>query len=296
MKSIYILILASFILSCHQEEQSTFDIQGHRGCRGLLPENSIIGFEKAIDLGVNTLEMDVVITKDKQVLVSHEPWMNEGICLDSTGNEFVSLIKHPYNIYELTLEEVQQFDCGSKGNVRFPNQEKVKVYKPTLDAVLKTALAHPKNKDGKLAYNIEIKSSIEQDEKLHPKPKEFVDLVMQVIESNDLQKQTIIQSFDPRPLKYLNDHYPNIKTAFLTDNQLGYRHNLSRLDFKPTIFSPDYNYVTEGMIKFFSSEGILVIPWTVNEPKEMQKLIDLGVDGIITDYPDRLIELVGNKE
>lgn len=295
----FLLFLAIlFLFSCQPADQTaSFDIQGHRGCRGYYPENSLIGFQKAIEMGVNTLEMDVVITQDKQVLVSHEPWMSNLICLDSFGNTIADSLATYWNIYQMDYDEVAQFQCGSFTHPNFPEQQQFPYSKP----LLKTVVAMAEDlvaKEGlqPIQYNIEIKSALEGDEIFHPKPEEFVDLVLSEIKKAKIEDRTIIQSFDPRVLMVINDHYPHIKTAYLTDNQLGFQHNLSRLDFKPTIFSPHKMFVTQAMIDYFHKENIQVIPWTVNDTSTMKTLIDLGVDGIITDYPDRLVDLVNRHQ
>jgi glycerophosphoryl diester phosphodiesterase len=290
-----ILLVGLGLFSCQNNgmKKTAFDVQGHRGCRGLLPENAIPAFVRALELGVTTLEMDVVITKDKQVLVSHEPWMSNEICIGLNGDSLVNDVMNTHNIYKMNFKEVLMYDCGSLPHPRFPEQVKMKVHKPLLKDVIATIEKLIQEKDlEQVQYNIEIKSAVEGDDIFHPQPKEFVDLVYAVIEGGNVKNRTIIQSFDPRPLNYLNDKDASIQTAYLTENQLGFQHNLSRLDFKPTIFSPDKIFVTPEMIEFFHGEDIKVIPWTVNDTTEMQNLINLGVDGIITDYPDRLIKIL----
>lgn len=280
-------IISILLIGCStNDSENVFDIQGHRGTRGTLPENSIAGFVKATELGVNTLEMDVVITKDKQVIVSHEPWMSHSICSDSLDNPIIDSTEMKWNIYEMTFAETQKFDCGSIQHANFPNQKPQKSFKPLLSTVINAVEKINPN----IQYNIEIKSKLEGDGIYHPKPDKFVDLVYQVIDKENAKKRTIIQSFDPRPLMIVNDRYPDLRTAYLTANQLGYRHNLTRLDYKPTIFSPRSDFVTQGMIDFFHNEGIKVIPWTVNDVEEMKKIKALGADGLITDYPEIAIE------
>lgn len=126
--SLSIALISILFMSCNSETQ--IDIQGHRGCRGLFPENSLPAFEKAIDLGVTTLELDLAITKDHKVVVSHEPYMNSVICFDPDGNTIDASMERKYNLYQMTHEEIKQFDCGSKVHSNYPNQKKLKTYKP----------------------------------------------------------------------------------------------------------------------------------------------------------------------
>lgn len=137
-----------------------FDIQGHRGARGLKPENTIPAFMFALDSGATTLEMDLAITKDGQVIVSHEPWMSAAICLDPSGMEIKEKEEKKFNIFKMTYEQVKSWDCGSKKNVRFPEQENFSAVKPLLRDVIVTAENHIKNYSHyEVDYNLEINSS-----------------------------------------------------------------------------------------------------------------------------------------
>ena len=304
MRSTCILLFALFLffMSCEQKpkeqtatENTTteLDIQGHRGARGLLPENTIPGFKKALELGVTTLEMDVVITKDRQVVLSHEPFFNHTICLDSAGDSITEESERLHNIYELTYEEVLKYDCGSIGNPRFVKQEKMVVYKPLLKEVIETAEAYAKEL-GRPAplYNIELKSSPENDSVFHPVPNEFSDIVYGVIDSLIPWERVVIQCFDFRVLQYFYRKYPDVQLAALVENEKSIDENLQHLGFLPEIYSPYYMLLTSEKIEFLHETGVKVIPWTINDLETMQKLIGWGVDGIITDYPDIAQELL----
>jgi len=265
------------------------DFQGHRGCRGLLPENTVPAFEKALDLGVMTLEMDVVISKDKKVIVSHEPWFSHEIALDPGGAPISTNEERNHRIYEMTFEETQAYDVGMKPHPRFPEQRKLKVTKPLLSEVIAAAEVHSKRTSRALPYyNIETKSQTEGDGLFHPEPEEFVDLVVAVIKAAGVEGRTIIQSFDVRTLQVAKEKYPEIKLALLVENTQTPAENLEILGFTPDIYSPDYALVDKLLVSFAKKQGMKVIPWTVNEREEMDRLIGMGVDGIITDYPDRL--------
>ncbi len=277
-----------------------FDLQGHRGARGLQPENTIPAFLKALEYGVTTIELDVVITKDKQVLLSHEPYLSPAICLDSSGVEFKGDKK--YNIYKLSYEEIKMFDCGSKGNDRFPEQEKRSVYKPLLQDVIVAVEDYIKNYSRyEVDYNIEIKSTPEGDKKEHPTVEEFSDLVFQVVDQYLPLNRVVIQSFDFRVLKYWHTKYPKVRLAALVENTKSIETNLANLGFIPSVYSPYYKLISKSKVDYIHSlnvEGVdkskrtmRVIPWTVNEPEEMMQLKEMGVDGIITDYPNRAAEI-----
>ncbi|MEQ8925779.1 MAG: glycerophosphodiester phosphodiesterase [Fulvivirga sp.] len=281
-------IFICLIISSTFLKAQIIDIQGHRGARGMMPENTIPAFIYAMDQGVTTLELDVVITKDKQVIVSHEPWLSHEICLDSLGNNLSKDDKVLYNIYNLTYNQIKQFDCGSNGNDRFPEQVKMKVNKPLLSDVIKMAERHSKGVTHmEVNYNIEIKSTSEGDTKYHPVPSEFSDLVYQVIDQYLPWERVIIQSFDFRTLKYWNERYPEVELAVLIENLKSPSANIKQLGFKPEIYSPYYKLIGKNSIKTIHEMGMKVIPWTVNDIKDMKKLVDWGVNGIITDYPNR---------
>ena len=270
-----------------------FDLQGHRGCRGLMPENTIPAMLKAIDLGVTTLEMDVVITKDNQVLLSHEPFFNHEIATKPDGKPVTLAEAKDLNIFKMTYAEVKGFDVGSKPNPRFPQQQKFKVGKPLLGDLIDSTEQYAQQKGKILFYNIETKSAPKGDGIYHPAPAEFVDLLMGVIQSKGVQDRVIIQSFDFRTLQYLHGKYPTVKTALLIEdnNTRSLEDQLNSLGFKPDIYSPHHSLVNTALIEKCRQKGIKVIPWTVNNIARMKKLKELGVDGIISDYPDLFQQL-----
>jgi len=266
------------------------DIQGHRGCRGLLPENTIPAFIKALDLGVTTIELDVVISKDGQVVVSHEPFLNPDICLDTEGNHIED--DEDYNLYQMTYEEISQYDCGSIGNPKFNEQEKRKLSKPLLSDVIKKVEWHIKSyTQYEVDYNIEIKSSAKGYNISQPTPEEFSDLVYELIDRYIPLERVVIQSFDFRVLKYWHKKYPKVRLAVLIDNKKSIDTNLANLGFKPNIYSSYHLLLTERKTKYLLQKKIKVIPWTVNDTTRMKELVKWGVDGIITDYPNFAQEL-----
>lgn len=272
------------------------DIQGHRGCRGLMPENTISAFIKAIDLGVNTLEMDVVISKDHQVFLSHEAFLNHEICSGPKGEQVDTLNEKSFNLYRMTYEEIRLCDCGSKVHPRFPEQLKLKAFKPLLEEVIDTVesyIAYRKLKP--VHYNIEIKSLSETDNVYHPVPSIYTELVYGVISRKHIQSKVILQSFDPRVLNDIHSKKLPVQTAFLVENADGFDKNMALLDFTPTIYSPYKGLVNASLLKACRKRHMLLIPWTVNEPKEIHALLKLGVDGIISDYPDRVMEVMRKR-
>jgi glycerophosphoryl diester phosphodiesterase len=292
-KVTFLIVLLCISLSgLAQIQQPKFDVQGHRGCRGLKPENTIPAFITALDLGVTTIEMDIAITADGQIIVSHEPWMTAAICLDSSGNEIKAKEETKYNIYQMTYAQVKQWDCGSRKNAQFPDQQKMKIVKPLLSEVIVAVENHIKSYSRyEVDYNIEIKSTPKGDNKFHPKPQEFSDLVYNLLDQYLPLERVVIQSFDFRVLKYWREKYPEVRLAALVDNMKTIDENIKNLGFHPFIYSPDYKQLSKEGVSYLHNMGMRCIPWTVNAKKEMQELKDWDVDGIITDYPNRARDL-----
>ena len=235
-----ILIL---LLSCSHRDD--FDLQGHRGAVGLFPENSIIGFIETVKLGVTTLEMDVVITKDNKVLVSHEPWISNKKCIDIRGNDISDDILTE-NIYTMNFDEIKNFDCGTLPNPDHADQKKVSVIKPLLTEVISKVEGVSQSK---IRYNIEIKSQIDGDQIFHPKFNEFVDLVVSDIRSKNIESRVTIQSFDFRVLKYLKNQYPSFKISMLVNENYNFSNIFDDLGFYPDIYSPNFKNLTYEIVK-----------------------------------------------
>jgi len=288
------LVMLCLLVTCASEQEKpdkySFDLQGHRGCRGLMPENSLAAFQKALELGVNTLELDLAVSADSQLVVSHEPWFSASICTDSLGNLIDEENDKKFNIHAHTYEQVKLYDCGSKENARFPTQEKIAQVKPLLSEVIELAKKYAKQQNIPLPYfNIEIKSSPDGDGLYHPSPAVFSDLLFLFLKDKLPQEKYNVQSFDIRVLQYFHNTYPDVTLAYLVGNQDGIEENLAKLDFTPAIYSPAYQLLDEEKVKKLQSKGMKVIPWTVNETQDIAMVLNWGVDGVISDYPDRAL-------
>ena len=269
---------------------SGFDVQGHRGARGLMPENTMAAFRKALELGMTTLELDVVITKDEQVVVSHEPWMSSTICSLPSGDPIPPSKGRKYRIYDMTYAAVKQFDCGSRGHPRFPEQEAMAAHKPLLRDVIEMAETYmAQEQRPPVFYNIETKSLPSSDGTFHPGPETFAQLVYSVLGEAGVQVRTTLQSFDVRTLQVAEKEDWPVRLALLVSrgDDDGVQANLDRLGFRPDIYSPDYRLVDRQMVLRAHGWGMKVLPWTVNDPDTMRRLKEMGIDGLITDYPNR---------
>jgi glycerophosphoryl diester phosphodiesterase len=254
-----------------------------------MPENTIPAMLQAIDLGVTTLETDAIITKDKKVILSHEPFFNHEISTKPDGTFITEAEEKSFNIYLMNYEEVKKYDVGLKLHPRFPNQTKLAVAKPLLSDMIDAAEKYSKAKRKQpIHYNIETKSDPKTDGQFHPAPKEFVELLVAVIQSKKITDRTTIQSFDIRTLQYLHQKYPSIKTALLIEDfdKKSFKEQLIQLGFTPTIYSPHYSLVTPTLIEDCKINQIKIIPWTVNDINTIQNFKKMGVNGIISDYPN----------
>src|SRR5271165_289895 len=254
-------------------------VHGHRGARAIYPENTIPAFEYAIQQGADVLEMDLAVTKDNVLVISHDPHLNPEIC---TG-------PHPgIAIHELTLAELKQYDCGALKNPHFPKQQPVPgTHVPTLDEVLSLSRL------GTFQFNIETKSFPDRPE-LTPPPQEFARLMLDRIRTHKVESRVIMQSFDFRTLHAMKKLAPEIRLAALYEGSPRPFVDIAK-EAGATIISPYYELVTPEQVKASHAAGLQVVPWTANTAQIWQMLIDAGVDAIISDDPAALIEYLKSK-
>jgi glycerophosphoryl diester phosphodiesterase len=260
-----------------------FDLQGHRGARGYAPENTLPGFERARAIGVDTLELDVGVTRDGVVVIHHDRGLNPDVAR-GPGGKWVSaptpLIK------DLSFDELQRYDVGrirpgSEYARRFPHQ------KP-LDGTRIPRLADLFGKSGeRVRFNIETKITPEAPSETLP-PEPFARALIAEIRKAGVEKRAIIQSFDWRTLKVVEREAPGIATAYLTDSNNSDPEKVHAAGGR--LWSPDFRELNAANAATARRLGMKVIPWTVNEPADIRRMLELGVDGIISDYPDRVRE------
>ena len=280
------LLLIIFVFvnlsSLSGQSQKELSLQGHRGARGLYPENTIYGLLKTLEIPeVNTLEFDLSVTKDQQIILSHEPWMNEEIC-------YLNASEEENNIYSMSYEMVKQIDCGSKGHPSFPDQEKKFSTKPLLSETLKAIKQYCSEHELELPYlNIELKSRTSWYGVYCPMPDQFTKLVEQVLLKSGYPKEKIIfQSFDSEILIQFRQSELNWTLSYLVDSKIQPNKVIHKLGFKPDIISPNFKFINKNWVDKYHNKGILVIPWTINQVKDMSILLEYGVDGLISDYPN----------
>lgn len=294
MKHLLTLLIGLGFLSA--KAQQSFDTEAHRGGRGLMPENTVPAMLNAVRIGARTLELDTHITADGKVVVSHDGFMNPAFMQKPDGSDIAKAGGKQYILYKMTYADISRFIEGVKDYPAFPQQQKVKTYKPLLADLIDSVETYVKAHHLKpVYYNIETKSSPAGDNVENPVPAVFVKLLMDVINQKHITDRVIIQSFDRRTLQLLHQQMPKVKTAFLI--QTGdYESSIETLGFTPTILSPEQKIVTADMVNSAHQNHVLVIPWTVDDEAKMKALADLKVDGLISDYPDKLVKLFGSYQ
>ncbi len=291
-----------------------FDVQGHRGARGLLPENTLQGFERALELGVSTLELDLGVTRDRRVVVSHDRRINPTVCRRADGTAILA----PPLLRELDLVEVQALDCGglNPDPKRFPEPPRKNVsgaHIPTLREVFQLAADFG---DDQVRFNVEIKIDPTVDDTVPIE--DFVTLVVGIVKDRGMEARVTIQSFAWRALELVKRQAPAIETAALLATDTRTPDWLGGIDPAAAggtslallraardyvdVYSPYWRLIAPGSPAYLGSRveeiqaaGFAVIPWTVNSKRRMKKMLDLGVDGLITDYPDVLIALLEER-
>lgn len=269
----------AFSTVCAAQTGLPLDIQGHRGARGLMPENSLPAFQEALRLRVPTLELDLQITQDHELVVYHDPSLNTKLCISDDGRRLSNV-----SIEVLRYDELADIDCGRAVNSRFPEQQAIAGTRiPRLDDVLRLA------RDA----NYPVRLSIEMK---WPKRKdgltveEFARRLVALVQRYALQERTIVQSFHAPALRAVKEIDAGIARAILVRRSEDYDRAVK--ESQATILSPRYDGLRKADVERFQRMQIPVIPWTVNKIADMCRLIGWGVSGFITDYPDRALELL----
>ncbi len=311
-RSPHVLRLALLVLAMPVASAWAFDLQGHRGARGLAPENTLAAFSTALTVGVDTLELDTVLTKDGVVVISHEPRLNPDLARDASGQ----WIAPPGPaIRSLTLAEVQAYDVGrvrpdSRYAKGLPQQQPADGERiPTLAALFERVR---RSSNDAVRFNVETKL-MPIDPDLAPAPEDFVRSVLAVVDAHDLRGRVTLQSFDWRTLKIAQRLAPEIPTVCLTSQQpwgnnvadarwtaglsLAEQGSVPRLVKAAgcAVWSPYYGDVSAALVDEAHRLRLPVIVWTVNDPAQIELMLGLGVDGIISDRPDRVREAMAAR-
>ena len=254
------------------------EVHGHRGTRGTRPENTMPAFKEGVRVGVDFLELDLHFTKDDVLVISHDPTLPKTKCLGPDGRPLAQDIR----IRELTYAQLEKYDCGSVPQKDFPEQVLVPhTPHPAFETLLKWVNAHAPN----VGLNIETK--MDEAPELLPDPKEFAQRVIDMLRRYHRLDKDLLQSFDFRTLTAAKAIEPRLRRVCLTENVADFCDVTFKEDAQ--FASPDFASVTPAQVSLCHAHGIEIVPWTVDEPKDWENQVKLGVDGIISDYPQKVI-------
>ena len=270
-----------------------FEIQAHRGARSFFPENTLQAFCNAADIGVRVVELDLVVSKDHEIVVSHDPWLSGPHCSDPHGNP-LSPEERQRRIYDMAYRDIAAYDCGLP-HPSFPLQLRIAACKPLLSSVFTRVDAWMSSvgMKGRMIYNLEIKSWPEQDGIFHPAPDRYAALVVRFVDASGMSDRVRIQSFDYRVVREAWKLNPQLCYGLLIEDPRNMEQALQSLGFLPHYVNPHYSLVDHELAEYLHARSIRMIPWTVNSKEDMLAMRCIGADGIITDYPELAFSLFG---
>ena len=280
---IYLLIILNIIiflrLYVYFTNKYKLEIHGHRGARAIYPENSILAFDYAMGVGVDVLEMDLNMTKDKNIVVYHDRIINSELCKNGPS----------LPIKDLTLSEIKEYDCGEVQNKNFKKQhtqsQKIHTFIELLEWINNSNYSNKNT----IKLNVEIKT--DKDIDTESEVIEFANNLLSILNKYNIKNRIIIQSFDERALKAVKNIDKSIKLSLLIEDPKIDMIKLAK-QLNVDIISPDYTFLNKELVKQIHSNGFSVLPWTLNSTDVLQKMIDMNVDGIITDNPKEMIDYI----
>jgi len=253
-----------------------FEIQAHRGARAFYPENTLQAFCKAADLGCRVIELDLIVSKDHRIIVSHDPWVPS--TPDAPPRRY---------LYSMHYDEIAGFDCGEP-SPDFPFQSRIRAVRPTLREVFCTVEEHLSRigRPSEMVYNLEVKSWPELDGVAHPDPASYAALVIKEIAGSGLENRVRLQSFDDRILTEAKSMMPGLCYGLLVEDTAVLDSFPARPGYVPEYVNPQLSLVDEMLLARLHGYGAMVVVWTVNRTEDMLRMKRLGADGLITDHPE----------
>ena len=268
------------------------DVQAHRGGAGLMRENTIEAMKHCLDMGVNTLEMDFVLSGDGKVVVSHESYFHHRYTTRPDGSLVQKADPKEY-LYKMTYDQIAKYDVGVRANDTYPDKACVPAVKPLAEDLITFVENYTKeNGLSPVRYNIEIKSSQADGQSINwANYDKLADAIMRLLVKFHLDDRLVVQCFDARTLNYIQPKYPEINFSYLISNKtdLDFDGYMALLKFTPKWLSPHHSLVNEELIAKCREKGMKIVPWTVDKPEDIKRMIDLKVDAIISNYPDRVL-------
>jgi len=274
-----IIILRLYVYLINKNK---LEIHGHRGARGNYPENSITAFDYAMNINIDVLEFDLNMTKDKNIIIYHDKNINTELCINGPS----------LPIKELTLSEIKNYTCGKIQNIDFKEQNTSSEKIPTFIELLEFINNSNYQNKNTIKFNVEIKTEINLD--TNSEVVEFADFLINILNKYNIKERTIIQSFDERALIAVKKNDPTIKISLLIEDP-----NINMIERAKKInvnfISPYYTLLNKELVEKIHNNGFKVIPWNINTTKQFQEMIDMNVDGIISDYPKEMIDYINDK-
>ena len=270
---LYSGILFSILTNSPIMGQSEYKIFGHRGCRGIYPENTIEGFKKAIEFGVDGIELDVVVNKNQELVISHESYIDTSYCLTNKINN------ESLNIYKMNISEIQDIDCGSKFVKEFPNQLKVKEKKPTYKEFKKELIDY----QGDILFEIKCDNDLVNE--YFPDYEKYAKIIFEETRFSRHFDNIYFMSFDYRILNELFKIMPNSKYIYLSSNK-EFEKQMKLLNFEPFGVGIDFKIISQKIIDLVHNKKQVIYGWTINDEENSKSLTSMGLDGVITDYPN----------
>ena len=268
------------------------DVQAHRGGAGLMPENTIEAMKHALDMGVNTLELDLQLSKDGLVVVSHDPYFHPRYATRPDGTEIRKEDPKEY-IFTMDYEQVAKYDVGSRQSAVWPEKACFPAVKPLATDLIDFVENYTKEKGySPVRYNIEVKSKDAKGEgKDWPYYHDLADACIKLLLSKHLGDRLVVQCFDHRALNYMNEKFPEIQYSYLVGTKdKDFDTYMSKLNFTPKWLSPHFTNTDAELVKKCHEKGMKIVPWTVDKPEDIKRILELDVDAIISNYPDRVLE------
>ena len=286
-----LVLLVTAVSACQSTVEKTPLVHAHRGGMALYPENTIPAMIHAVSIGAPVLELDLHVSKDHQVVVSHDAYFHAVKAYTPAGDTIPEEQMKSYKLYAMNYDSISKYDVGTHPNPRFPQRKSLKCKVPLVSELIDSVENYTKTHSLPLvSYNIEIKSDPSKDGIFTPDYKIFADLCISVLLTKKLGNRLLVQCFDVRTLNYLHERYPTLRLSYLVEDHVTpFDEQMKRLSFTPQVYSPEYDLVTKELVQKAHARHMEVAPWTVDNRSDVFRLKQLGVDAIITNQPDSVM-------
>lgn len=290
------LLLTAFSTVQAVAQDTSFQVVAYKGMRHVFPENSLMGFTNAVEKGVRSLYLPVVVSAENTLFVSSHPWLSSRLCTGIQGEKIFDEREETYNLYRWRDVEIGACDCGSKHDKRFPDQIKSPAGKPSLWEVIEACRHISAKYSDTVQYYIELVSDEGRYQHYQPSPQKYAQIVVDFVESRNLSNQVFICSKDENLLNTLHKLNASLNLGYAPDNILGLRYNLKKLEFTPNFYAPDYLFINKKLPKKCKEAGIRLLPKIVNQASDAIRWKEFGASGVLTDRPVEFIHALDTRD